>query len=106
MSDDKPTPAATPAAAELAADAGIDLAEVEGSGADGRVLKDDVVAAAPLTVAAREASEKMPATRHASESGDPLIQQIIANRHAHHMMGDTAQVKALDDHLAELGYEV
>jgi 2-oxoglutarate dehydrogenase E2 component (dihydrolipoamide succinyltransferase) len=34
--------AATPAARELAADAGIDLADVQGTGTDGQILKSDV----------------------------------------------------------------
>ena len=39
----RPTPAtASPAARKLAAEAGIDLAKVEGSGRDGRITKDDV----------------------------------------------------------------
>lgn len=38
-------PDATPAAAELAADEGIDLTALEGTGKDGRILKSDVEAA-------------------------------------------------------------
>jgi len=37
---------ATPAAEELAASEGVDLAEVEGSGVDGKIVKSDVEAAA------------------------------------------------------------
>lgn len=47
LSDDPPAvapePDATPAAAELAADHGLDLATVEGSGSGGRILKGDVI---------------------------------------------------------------
>lgn len=39
------TPDATPAAEEAAAEAGVDLADVKGSGAEGRVTKADVEAA-------------------------------------------------------------
>lgn len=107
MTDDaQQEPVATPAAAELAAEVGVDLTAVEGSGAEGRILKEDVAAADPATVARSQAGEKMPASGHPGESGDPGIQQLIANRHAHHLMGDTAAVKAIDDQLEALGYTV
>jgi pyruvate/2-oxoglutarate dehydrogenase complex dihydrolipoamide acyltransferase (E2) component len=41
----EPAVNATDAAVELAHERGIDLAEIEGSGADGRILKSDVEAA-------------------------------------------------------------
>ena len=44
--------AAMPAAKKLAAEAGVDLASVAGSGRDGRVLKEDVAAAAAKPAAA------------------------------------------------------
>lgn len=100
----------TPAAQQLAEEQGVDLPAVEGSGAEGRVTKADVEQAAvdqdPLTRARQEAGQKMPATRKAAESGDPGIHQMIANRHAHFLMGDKAQVEALDQQLRDLGYEV
>ena len=43
--DTAAAPDATPAAAELAADEGIDLTTLEGTGKDGRILKSDVEAA-------------------------------------------------------------
>ena len=42
-------PRATPAAAHAARDAGVDLAGIAGSGPSGRIMKDDVAAATPVT---------------------------------------------------------
>lgn len=107
MTDDvQEEPKATPAAAEHAAEVGVDLTEVEGSGAEGRILKEDVEAANPRTVARVLAGEKMPASGRPGESGDPGIQQLIANRHSHVMMGDTAAARAIDEQLKALGYTV
>ena len=44
--EEAPAPDATPAAAELAREEGVDLSQVEGSGADGRILVSDVEDAA------------------------------------------------------------
>jgi hypothetical protein len=44
--EDEEQPEATPAAAELAVEEGVDLSEVEGSGQEGRILKADVEEAA------------------------------------------------------------
>ena len=102
---------ATPAAQAAAEEAGVDLSTVEGTGSEGRITKADVEAAAsvetdPFLPDRDQVASKMPATRHPGDSGDPLIQQMIANRHAHHMMGDKDAVKALDQKLRDLGYEV
>ncbi|BAK75845.1 2-oxoglutarate dehydrogenase, E2 subunit, dihydrolipoamide succinyltransferase [Pseudogulbenkiania sp. NH8B] len=47
-----PGGAAMPSAAKLAAEAGVNLADVSGSGRDGRILKEDVAAAAAKPAAA------------------------------------------------------
>lgn len=46
VAESEPTVAATPAAVAAAEEHGVDLTAVEGSGADGKVLVADVVAAA------------------------------------------------------------
>ncbi|WP_107687665.1 2-oxoglutarate dehydrogenase complex dihydrolipoyllysine-residue succinyltransferase [Neisseria wadsworthii] len=51
---------AMPAAAKLAAEKGVDISNVQGSGRDGRVLKEDVQNAAPSTPKAPPATAPLP----------------------------------------------
>ena len=93
-SDEKPAAAmpAAPAAAKVAADKGVDLASVEGSGKRGQVLKGDVLAAvaaparpvpAPLPAPAPAAPRVAPPADDASrEERVPMtrLRQTIARR--------------------------
>lgn len=115
-------PNATPAAVEHAEEVGVDLSNVEGSGAEGRITKADVAAAAeesPVALTDRDlAANKMPASRLASESGDPQVHQLIAQREAHAMnlqglqpnesqlKYHQEQIDAIDQQLRDLGYKV
>jgi 2-oxoglutarate dehydrogenase E2 component (dihydrolipoamide succinyltransferase) len=69
-----PAPAAekilSPAARKAAADAGIDAASVEGTGRDGRVMKDDVQRAAAAKPAAPAAPAAAPAPKTAQPAGE------------------------------------
>ncbi|KAF0814131.1 Dihydrolipoyllysine-residue succinyltransferase component of 2-oxoglutarate dehydrogenase complex [Andreprevotia sp. IGB-42] len=84
---------AMPAAKKLAADSGVDLAKVEGSGRGGRVLKEDVqnaaagaakpaaaAAAAPVAVAAGErAEQRVPMSRLRQRVAERLLQSQQTN---------------------------
>lgn len=64
----------TEAAAELAEEKGVDPASIEGSGADGRIVKDDVAAAAedaPESDAKADDSSDAPAASAAHETWVP-----------------------------------
>jgi len=63
-----PGGAAMPSAAKLAAESGVDLAGVAGSGRDGRILKEDVAAAAakPAAAAAKPVAPLPPVAADAS----------------------------------------
>ncbi|WP_372057414.1 2-oxoglutarate dehydrogenase complex dihydrolipoyllysine-residue succinyltransferase [Tistrella mobilis] len=69
-----PAPAAekilSPAARKAAADAGIDAASVEGTGRDGRVMKDDVQRAAAAKPAAPAVPAAAPAPKTAQPAGE------------------------------------
>jgi hypothetical protein len=45
-----------------------------------------------------------PALTPASESTDPALQALLAQRHAHEMNGDAEAAAAITRQLAELGY--
>lgn len=70
---------AMPAARKLAAEAGVDVAGIAGSGRDGRVLKEDVVraSAAPAAVPAKAAA---PAVNIAALTGDRPEQRVPMSR--------------------------
>ncbi|WP_027442015.1 2-oxo acid dehydrogenase subunit E2 [Erythrobacter cryptus] len=80
---------ASPLAKRIAADKGIDLAQVKGSGPNGRIIKADVeafaagVAAAPAAApaAAASAAEPAPAPAPASvgEGGAPFTEEKLSN---------------------------
>lgn len=59
---------ATPSALERAEQEGVDLTQVEGTGADGRILVSDVVAAVELNEQERELAEVMAARQRAFEN--------------------------------------
>ncbi len=71
--------AAMPAAKKLAAEAGVDLANVAGSGRDGRVLKEDVAAAAAKPAAA-PAKVAAPAVILPGALGDRTEQRVPMSR--------------------------
>ncbi|MEO6791212.1 MAG: 2-oxoglutarate dehydrogenase, E2 component, dihydrolipoamide succinyltransferase [Ornithinibacter sp.] len=58
----------TPLVRKLAADHGIDLAGIEGTGIGGRIRKQDVVAAAEAAKAAKTAAESAPASAPAEQA--------------------------------------
>ncbi|MGZ5037050.1 MAG: 2-oxoglutarate dehydrogenase complex dihydrolipoyllysine-residue succinyltransferase [Usitatibacter sp.] len=58
--DDTKGPAASPSAAKIAAEKGIDTSTVQGSGRDGRVTKGDVLGASPAPAAAKPAPTPAP----------------------------------------------
>ncbi|MGZ5061550.1 MAG: 2-oxoglutarate dehydrogenase complex dihydrolipoyllysine-residue succinyltransferase [Usitatibacter sp.] len=58
--DDTKGPAASPSAAKIAAEKGIDTSTVQGSGRDGRVTKGDVLGASPAPAAAKPAPAPAP----------------------------------------------
>lgn len=49
----------SPTALELATEQGVDLAKVEGTGVDGRILKSDVLEAVDVQAAEREEAERL-----------------------------------------------
>ncbi|MBP7970279.1 MAG: 2-oxoglutarate dehydrogenase complex dihydrolipoyllysine-residue succinyltransferase [Aquaspirillum sp.] len=74
---------AMPAAKKLAAETGIELAGLQGSGRDGRVLKEDVVAAANKPAAAPKAAAPAiaaPAVNVATLLGDRPEQRVPMSR--------------------------
>ncbi len=69
------TPEATPAAEALAEAAGVDLAEVDGSGADGRIVKADVEADIdPETDTANEAAVE---AFENAEPADEVVPELV-----------------------------
>ena len=52
---------ASPVARKLAAERGVDLSSVEGTGPGGRILRSDVLAAEPMEAAAEESEDEAPA---------------------------------------------
>ena len=52
---------ASPVARKLAAERGVDLSTVEGTGPGGRILRSDVLAAEPMAAAAEESEDEAPA---------------------------------------------
>jgi len=74
--------AVMPAAKKAAADAGIDASKIAGSGRDGRVLKEDVVAAAakPAAPAAKAAAPAVAAPAVAVPAGDRSEQRVPMSR--------------------------
>lgn len=74
---------AMPAAKKLAAETGVELAGLQGSGRDGRVLKEDVVAAANKPAAAPKAAAPAiaaPAVNVATLLGDRPEQRVPMSR--------------------------
>lgn len=72
---------AMPAARKLAAEAGVDVAGIAGSGRDGRVLKEDVVRASSAPAAApAKAAVSAPAVNIASLTGDRPEQRVPMSR--------------------------
>lgn len=74
---------AMPAAKKLAAETGVELASLQGSGRDGRVLKEDVVAAANKPAAAPKAAAPAiaaPAVNVATLLGDRPEQRVPMSR--------------------------
>jgi len=63
--DFMPTINATPTALELATEQGVDLAKVEGTGVDGRILKSDVLEAVDVQAADREEAARLEAIAEA-----------------------------------------
>jgi len=66
----------TDAAAELADEHGLELAEIEGTGKDGRILKSDVEAAASAEAAEAPAVEEEPEAEEAPDAGDDDVEEI------------------------------
>ncbi|MGQ5523644.1 2-oxoglutarate dehydrogenase complex dihydrolipoyllysine-residue succinyltransferase [Chitinimonas sp. PSY-7] len=71
--------AVMPAAKKAAADAGVDTSKIQGSGRDGRVLKEDVVAAAAKPAAA-PAAKAAPAPAVALSLGERTEQRVPMSR--------------------------
>jgi 2-oxoglutarate dehydrogenase E2 component (dihydrolipoamide succinyltransferase) len=72
--------AVMPAAKKAAADAGIDASKLAGSGRDGRVLKEDVAAAAAGKPAAPAAVKAAPAPAVVVAAGDRAEQRVPMSR--------------------------
>lgn len=71
---------AMPAARKLAAEAGVDVAGIAGSGRDGRVLKEDVVRASAAPAAPAKAAVSAPAVNIAALTGDRPEQRVPMSR--------------------------
>ena len=73
---------AMPAAKKLAAEAGVDLSSVAGSGRDGRVLKEDVAAAASKPAAKPAAAPVVVAVGERPEQRVPMtrLRKVVAER--------------------------
>ena len=73
---------AMPAAKKLAAEAGVDLSSVTGSGRDGRVLKEDVAAAASKPAAKPAAAPVVVAVGERPEQRVPMtrLRKVVAER--------------------------
>jgi pyruvate dehydrogenase E2 component (dihydrolipoamide acetyltransferase) len=76
---------ASPLAKRIAADKGIDLAQVKGTGPNGRIVKDDVenftpsaAAAAPAPAASAPAPSAAPAPAPAIEGGAPFAEEKLS----------------------------
>ncbi len=69
---------AAPAAKKLAAEKGIDLATVKGSGKDGRITKEDVMNASPAPKAAAPAAA--PAVQAVAQEGDRVEKRVPMTR--------------------------
>ncbi len=74
---------ASPLAKRIAADKGIDLAQVKGSGPNGRIVKDDVEgftagAAAPAAAPAASAAASAPTPAPAIEGGAPFAEEKLS----------------------------
>ena len=68
---------ASPLAKRIAADKGIDLAQVKGSGPNGRIVKDDVASFTPAATAPA-ASAPTPAPAPAIEGGAPFAEEKLS----------------------------
>ncbi|MDC7700579.1 2-oxoglutarate dehydrogenase complex dihydrolipoyllysine-residue succinyltransferase [Vogesella indigofera] len=75
-----PGGAAMPSAAKLAAESGVDLAGVAGSGRDGRILKEDVAAAAAKPAAAAAAKPVAPLPPVAADASGRPEQRVAMSR--------------------------
>jgi large subunit ribosomal protein L21 len=67
---------ATDAAAELAEEHGLELAAIEGTGKEGRILKSDVEAAVSAETAEPPAAEEEPEADEAPDDGDEDVEEI------------------------------
>ncbi len=76
----KAAKAASPAAAKIAAEKGIDTASVQGSGRDGRVTKGDVLGAAPEAAAAPAPAAAKPAPAVQLPTGARTEQRVPMSR--------------------------
>ena len=72
---------AMPAAAKLAAEKGVDVSGVQGSGRDGRVLKEDVAAAAPAVAVplGDRVEQRVPMSRLRQRVAERLLQSQSQN---------------------------
>ena len=68
---------ATPLARRIAADKGLDLANVQGSGPHGRIIKADVEAAKPGQAAAAAPATAAPAAKGAAMAAGPSTETVI-----------------------------
>ena len=68
---------ATPLARRIAADKGLDLANVQGSGPHGRIIKADVEAAKPAQAAAAAPAAAAPAAKGAAMAAGPSTETVI-----------------------------
>ena len=69
-------PLATPVARAIAADKGIDPASIQGSGVNGRVMKDDVVRARPSAPAGAQVLQRTAGAREERVAMSPLRKRV------------------------------
>ena len=69
---------ASPVARKLAAERGVDLSTVEGSGPGGRILRSDVLAAEPMAAAAEESEDEAPAEAPEAMEEPPMPDEAAA----------------------------
>src|SRR5262249_38837121 len=80
--DTKPAPILSPAARQLAADAGVEVRQLSGSGREGRILKEDVLnyieqqKPAPPPPPRRVETPRTPSERETRERMSPIRQRI------------------------------
>ena len=92
---------ATPIARQMARDAGVDLADVAGTGPGGRIVREDVAAAIESMRAAQaEAAEEAAAAESAPESAEPAVEEQPAET-PEAVAAETPEAVAEDEAVAD-----